>query len=829
MKKIYNYIKPTFAWLIFMIFVNDITAQCPNNNTQWGSSAQSTTVGYTQTLTTCIYGGEYRYVYNLQAGSQYAFETCGDSDFDTQISIYDASTGAALAYNDDYCGLQSRASFVSNGNAVRVLVDRYYCSNQSSCMTLKGTRLTGGAPPNPCNSITTLTCTNNTGSFSLTGPGAWNPPGPWGTPGAEKVFKFTATQSGAHTINVTNSGYYVDLFIKGGSCSGSGWTFIDDIYTSGSNTGNLTAGVTYYFLIDDENTSPSSGTLSITCPSQAVDPCASITALTCDVNSGFSLSGSGAWNPPGPWGTPGEEAVFSYTPPISGTYDIQVLNSGYYVDLFYSTSCGSSGWTYISDIYTNETNSVSLVGGVTYYFLIDDENTAASSGAINISCPCYPPPGGIDASVVVNSNTSYSSTTVGACNDCSLRPSKDRVLEMEITCAGTYTFSTCNNATWDTYLYLTTQPCGGSIIALNDDACSLRSSITSTLAVGTYYLAIEGWSSSSQGAFTVDISKACDLNVSLAADVVNCGYNISCNGANDGSITATSNGCSPTYAWSNGSSGAVASGLGAGTYSVTVSDGFGCSASASANLTEPDPLVVDAGQDQTVYYGYTPLSCANLSGSATGGCQAYDYSWSNGNSTNSQTVCPSTSTSYTLTVTDDNGCTADDMVDICVVDVICYAGNSNNQKVEMCHVTGNGSSHDICISPNAVPAHLAHGCSLGACSEINACPNSSARIGNSVVLDNDHDISIVDLTIMPNPFDSEVNISLTLSETGTYQIEVLDVFGRVVESVNSTGFKALENQIVNIQTDHFSKGMYLIRVTDVNSNYVGQSKLIIKN
>ena len=169
------------------------------------------------------------------------------------------------------------------------------------------------------------------------------------------------------------------------------------------------------------------------------------------------------WNPPGPWGTPGQEQVFSFTPSISGAYPIQVTNSGYYVDLFIKTgSCGSSGWTYVSDIFSNETNNVNLTAGVTYLFLIDDENTSPSSGTITVGCPCIPPPGGIDESITVTSNTSYSSTTIGACNDCSLRSSNDRVLEVVIPCAGTYTFTTCNLATWDTYLYLTTAPCGGS-------------------------------------------------------------------------------------------------------------------------------------------------------------------------------------------------------------------------------------------------------------------------------------------------------------------------------------------------------------------------------
>ena len=126
----------------------------------------------------------------------------------------------------------------------------------------------------------------------------------------------------------------MDLFYKSGSCSSSGWTYVDDIFSSGTNSLTLTAGVNYLFLIDDENTSSSSGTISITCPTPAADPCASIQNVSCGSSYSYSLSGNGAWNPPGPWGTPGEEQVFSYTPSVSGTYDISISNSGFYVDLF---------------------------------------------------------------------------------------------------------------------------------------------------------------------------------------------------------------------------------------------------------------------------------------------------------------------------------------------------------------------------------------------------------------------------------------------------------------------------------------------------------------
>lgn len=43
------------------------------------------------------------------------------------------------------------------------------------------------------------------------------------------------------------------------------------------------------------------------------------------------------------------------------------------------------------------------------------------------------------------------------------------------------------------------------------------------------------------------------------------------------------------------------------------------------------------------------------------------------------------------------------------------AGTNGNEKVTICHRTGNGGSHPITVSINAVPAHLAHGDAIGDC------------------------------------------------------------------------------------------------------------------
>ena len=332
MKRHITKISVFIAAFLFGFQVN--YAQCPNTNTQFGTSNAPTAVGTLTTLSTCMYGGEYRLVNGLQAGSIYSFETCGDTDFDTQITVYDNTNGSLVAYNDDFCGLQSKVQFTSNGNSVRVLINRYFCTNQNSCMTLKATRVSGAPAVNPCNSVQNLTC-GSVGTYNLSGSGAWNPPGPWGTPGEEQVYSFTPTVSGSHQIAVANQGFYVDLFVKAGSCSSTGWTYLDDIFSSATNFVNLTAGVTYYFLIDDENTSTSTGAIQITCPQPVSDPCNSVTNLTCGSTSNYSLgAGVGAWNPPGPWGTPGNEAVYSYTPTVSGDHEIVVTNNNFYVDLF---------------------------------------------------------------------------------------------------------------------------------------------------------------------------------------------------------------------------------------------------------------------------------------------------------------------------------------------------------------------------------------------------------------------------------------------------------------------------------------------------------------
>lgn len=88
---------------------------------------------------------------------------------------------------------------------------------------------------------------------------------------------------------------------------------------------------------------------------------------------------------------------------------------------------------------------------------------------------------------------------------------------------------------------------------------------------------------------------------------------ILCNGANDGSITLTPSGGTPSYSYQwNPAQGntSSATGLNAGSYSVTILDANSCSVTVSSTITEPTLL--------TATVATTNASCdASLDGTAT--------------------------------------------------------------------------------------------------------------------------------------------------------------------------------------------------------------------
>jgi subtilisin-like proprotein convertase family protein len=141
-----------------LLLHSDVMSQCLNCTSQFPSTLQTINCGVTnQVISTCMFGGEWA-ACDVVLGSVYTWTTCGDFDFDTELTLRSGScTGALLAYSDDACGAQSTINWTATfTGTVYVLVSRFLCSNQSSCMTLLWSRTCG---PPPSSIITTCSGT----------------------------------------------------------------------------------------------------------------------------------------------------------------------------------------------------------------------------------------------------------------------------------------------------------------------------------------------------------------------------------------------------------------------------------------------------------------------------------------------------------------------------------------------------------------------------------------------------------------------------------------------------------------------------------------------
>ncbi len=129
---------------------------------------------------------------------------------------------------------------------------------------------------------------------------------------------------------------------------------------------------------------------------------------------------------------------------------------------------------------------------------------------------------------------------------------------------------------------------------------------------------------------------------------------VACFGEQNGSATAAGSGGtgSFSYLWSNGDTTATVQNLSAGTYFVTITDGEGCSATTSAEITQPGLLQANASATpETAFQANDGTATAT----PTGGTSPYTYAWNNGDTT--ATIIGLAPGPYTVTVEDANGCT----------------------------------------------------------------------------------------------------------------------------------------------------------------------------
>jgi gliding motility-associated-like protein len=218
----------------------------------------------------------------------------------------------------------------------------------------------------------------------------------------------------------------------------------------------------------------------------------------------------------------------------------------------------------------------------------------------------------------------------------------------------------------------------------------------SGLPVGTYSVLVSDANGCTVNSIsTVTISgPSAALSASIGSQ-----NNVLCFGQNSGSIISNINGGSGlyNYLWSNGSTSANISGLPAGVYSLTATDRNGCTSSVSASVTLSSPsTALNASlstQNNVNCFGQT-TGAATIN--VSGGTGSYNFNWSNG--ATSQNISGLSTGTYTVTISDQNGCTLSPTVS---VNISGPSGPINasisGQTNVLCFAQSNGTATAIAI------------------------------------------------------------------------------------------------------------------------------------
>jgi hypothetical protein len=649
-------IKILFALIVGIVASNNITySQCAFGGAQYPSTTFSNPGATFVTVNTCIYGGEYQ-LYSVVAGTTYDWSYCtGDgaanaAGEDLQLTLFNNTTGVALAYADDICGVAPKITWTATfTGTVRVLTNLYNCITNTTCHTLVWRGVSGG------------------------GGGG------------------TGCNSGVSYLTYTVT------------CPATQVSYAGCTYAGEYNTLTLTAGTAYTFgssVTTDFITITNSANTILTSGTQPVNftPTASGTyRVYIHLNSACGTANACR----NPWVT------CSGTPPPTVGCNTGVLYSSY------TPTCIGTQESYAGCTYAGEYNNLTLNAGTAYTFgssittdyitITNAANTILTSGTQPISytpptagtyrvyihtnsacgtfsscrtpwvqCGTAPPPIPNDpcsGAIAITPGT-YTGTTVGATAD--LAPACGTAADgtgggvwYSVTGSSpckSFTVSTCTGTTFDSQIRVFSGSCGAlTCVGGSDDFCGAQSQVTWNYAPGTtYYVLVHGFGTAT-GPFSLTLTETGSSTITpilatLPTVTGECGANVSsaptATSSCDGAITATTS--SPTNYSAQG------------TYTITwnYSDAAGTTSTQTQtvivdDITAPSPIfstLSDINSSCAVTSLSAPFANDNCAGVIAG--------------THNATLPITTNTLVTWTYDDGNGNTSTQTQQVNVSDII---------------------------------------------------------------------------------------------------------------------------------------------------------------
>lgn len=294
-------------------------------------------------------------------------------------------------------------------------------------------------------------------------------------------------------------------------------------------------------------------------------------------------------------------------------------------------------------------------------------------------------------------------------------------------------------------------------------------------------------------------------NTSASAAVDNM---VSCNAGNDAAATASgADGIGAyTFLWDAAAANqatAMATGLMAGVYDVTVTDSTGCADVASITITEP--AVINAAPIVP-----TDVSCNGAADGAiditvSGGTAPYNYAWSNGATT--EDLSGLSGGNYGATIVDDNGCSLilspfpiNEPSAITVTTV-----NNGNGTATAAAAGGVAPYSFVWSSGETTETIAAVGLQVVTVTDASGCDALDSI--DIVVGVTELESASAAMTMYPNPTTGNIFVSFELATAADVQIQVVNVAGQVVLTQSLSN---IQSNKVELATADLPSGMYVV-------------------
>jgi hypothetical protein len=266
------------------------------------------------------------------------------------------------------------------------------------------------------------------------------------------------------------------------------------------------------------------------------------------------------------------------------------------------------------------------------------------------------------------------------------------------------------------------------------------------------------------------------------------------------------------YAWNNSTTNQTLTVFISGNYSVMVTDlSTGCQSSDAINITIGSVPVVNLGNDTVQCGGVITLNAQNTGAS---------YLWSTGAST--QTITVNTSGTYNVTVTNSDGCSANDAVVVTIhtlptVGLIPFSGPVCNDLTSF--ILTNGTPSGGVYSGTAVTGNVFNPQAAGVgihpiaytITDANGCSNSSTQnitVNNCIgIVEN---ANVYELNVYPNPTQGMFTLAINNASIDELIVTIVDMQGKEVFTSRD---KNIGNEFKKqIDLSDVAKGIYFIKL-----------------